>query len=218
MSDANTSETRRRKPRRAPSPEERRRDPERTKARILDAATEVFSAKGFAGARVADIASRAGVNHQLITYYFGGKAGLYREIGRRWRDHERQEYPDGLPLPEVIRRVVLDTAGGAHGSRFLAWQGLTDTGADDPDALERNARLQHEVAQLRRQQQAGELDGTFDPAALMLIAMSASNALTVYPHIARGLFNTADTDAPEVIEHYADQLAQLFGRLVPSRT
>ena len=62
----------RRSTRRAPAPHERQRDPERTKARILDAATEEFSAKGFAGARVSEIAARAGVNQQLIAYYFDG--------------------------------------------------------------------------------------------------------------------------------------------------
>lgn len=218
MSEADKPQDGRRRPRRAPSPDERQRDPERTKARILDAATEVFSAKGFTGARVAEIASRAGVNHQLITYYFGGKEGLYREIGRRWREHEKQAYPDGLSLPEVTRRMVVDTTGGAYGSKLLAWQGLTDTGTDDADTTERDTRLQHEVAELRRQQQAGELDDAFDPAALMLIAMSAANALTVYPHIARGLFNTDDAHSPEVIQHYADQLARLLGRVVRSHT
>lgn len=213
MSTADSAMNRRRRPRRAPSPDERQRDPERTKARILDAATEVFAAKGYAGGRVAEIAHRAGVNPQLITYYFGGKAGLYREIGRRWRDHERHAYPDDLPLSESIRRRVLDTAAGAHGSKLLAWQGLTDTGTDDVDGSERNARLQHEVAELRRQQQAGTLDDRLDPAALLLIAMSAGNALTVYPHLARGLFNTTDAHSPELIAHYADQLALLFGSL-----
>jgi TetR/AcrR family transcriptional regulator len=46
------------------------------------------------------------MNHQLITYYFGGKEGSYREIGRLWRDHERRAYPDSLSFPDVTRRIV----------------------------------------------------------------------------------------------------------------
>lgn len=67
--------------RRAPAPDERTLDAERSRRLLLDAALEEFSAKGFAGARVQDIADRAGVNKQLINYYFGGKEGLYHALG-----------------------------------------------------------------------------------------------------------------------------------------
>jgi TetR/AcrR family transcriptional regulator len=202
-----------RKSRRSPSPQQRQRDAERTRGLILDAALEVFSAKGYAGARVAEIAERAGVNKQLITYYFGGKEGLYREIGRRWRTHEQQAYPPDLSLAEDIRRRILDTAGGDYGSKLLAWQGLTDTGDDDPDANERNERLQEEIAALRRRQSTGEIDRDLDPAALLLVTMSAANALTVYPHLARGIFGTDDAHAPDVVRRYADELAKIVAKL-----
>jgi TetR/AcrR family transcriptional regulator len=42
--------------------------------------------------------------------------------------------------------------------------------------------------------------------------MSAGNALAVYPQLARGLFG-ADGCSPELVDHYAEQLAQLIGRL-----
>jgi TetR/AcrR family transcriptional regulator len=199
--------------RRTPSAQQRQRDPERTRGRILDAAVEVFSAKGYAGARVAEIADRAGVNKQLIAYYFGGKEGLYQEIGRRWRAHEQAAYPADLPLAEEVRLRIVDTAGGDHGSKLLAWQGLTDTGTEDPDTTERTARLRDEIATLHRRQEAGEIDPDLDPAALMLIIMSAANALTVYPHIARGVFRTTDAHDPDVIRHYADQLALVLTKL-----
>jgi AcrR family transcriptional regulator len=200
------------KGRRAPAPHERQRDPERTRTRILDAAIEEFSAKGFAGARVSEIAARAGVNQQLIAYYFDGKDGLYREIGRRWRAYETRAFPDDLNIAEMIKRYVRTSVDPRLGGRLLAWEGLTDTGEDDEEAQERNARLQHEVEQIRERQRAGELDDRFDPAALLLIAMSAANALTVYPQLARALLG-ADGSSSRLVEHYAEQLALLIGRL-----
>ena len=203
-----TAESRGARGRRAPAPHERRRDPERTKARILEAATAEFAAKGFAGARVSEIAARAGVNQQLIAYYFDGKEGLYREMGRRWRAYEAETIPDDMAMAEAAGRYV--RASVEHlGGRLLAWDGLTDTGEDDDEeAQERNARLRHEVEQLRERQRAGELDDRLDPAALLLIAMSAANALAVYPQLARGIFG-ADGGSPEVVERYAEQLARL---------
>ena len=194
--------------RRSPAPHERQRDPERTKARILDAAIEEFSAKGFAGARVSEIATRAGVNQQLIAYYFDGKEGLYREIGRRWRAYEARTFPDDMDFAELIRHYVRTSVDPRLGGRLLAWEGLADTGEETEETRERDARLRHEVDLLRERQRAGELDDRIDPAALLLIGMSAANALAVYPQLARGIFG-ADGSSPEVVERYADQLAQL---------
>ncbi len=47
---------------------------------ILDAAAEVFAEKGFAGARVDEIASRAGVNKAMLYYRVGDKEELYRRV------------------------------------------------------------------------------------------------------------------------------------------
>jgi AcrR family transcriptional regulator len=207
-----------RAPRRAPAPHQRRRDPERTKARILDAAVEEFSAKGFAGARVSEIAERAGVNQQLIAYYFDSKQGLYREIGRRWRAYEAAALPDDLDFAELVRRYVRTSVDPRHGARLLAWEGLADsgeTGEDDEEQRERNARLRHEVEAIRRRQRAGEIDDRLDPAVLLLVVMSAANALTVYPQLARGLFGGADGSSPELVERYAAELTKLLAHLGP---
>ena len=49
-----------------------------TREQILVAALEAFSEMGFDGATTRDIATRAGVNHGLIPYYFGSKPKLWQ--------------------------------------------------------------------------------------------------------------------------------------------
>lgn len=61
-------------------PAPRGRDPERTRARILDAATREFARLGLGGARVDRIAERAGANKRMLYYYFGDKEGLFRAV------------------------------------------------------------------------------------------------------------------------------------------
>lgn len=56
------------------------RDPEGTRAALLDAATELFARRGFSGAKTEEIARLAGVNKAMINYHFGGKLGLYQEV------------------------------------------------------------------------------------------------------------------------------------------
>lgn len=48
--------------------------------RILDAAMSVFAEEGFSGARMDEIARRAGVNKAMIYYRVGDKKTLYSEI------------------------------------------------------------------------------------------------------------------------------------------
>ena len=50
------------------------------RTRLLDAATPLFAEKGFNGVSVREIARDAGVNVSLISYYFGGKEGLYAAV------------------------------------------------------------------------------------------------------------------------------------------
>jgi AcrR family transcriptional regulator len=53
------------------------RDPDRTRARILDAATREFAHYGLGGARVDRIAERAGANKRMLYYYFDSKENLF---------------------------------------------------------------------------------------------------------------------------------------------
>jgi AcrR family transcriptional regulator len=56
---------------------ERIRDAERTRADILAVATKEFSDRGYAGARINEIAAKTSTTKRMIYYYFGGKEQLY---------------------------------------------------------------------------------------------------------------------------------------------
>lgn len=56
------------------------RGPADARQRILDVATEVFARESYAGARVDDIARRAGVNKAMLYYYVGDKDALYAAV------------------------------------------------------------------------------------------------------------------------------------------
>lgn len=58
----------------------RQRDPEVTRARILEAAKKEFAKLGMAGARVEAIATRAKANKRMIYHYFGSKEELFQAV------------------------------------------------------------------------------------------------------------------------------------------
>ncbi|WP_413288128.1 TetR/AcrR family transcriptional regulator [Bdellovibrio sp. HCB337] len=52
--------------------------------KLLKAAAELFSDKGFDAVSTRDLCTRAEVNVAAISYYFGGKEGLYLEVFREY--------------------------------------------------------------------------------------------------------------------------------------
>ena len=47
---------------------------------LIAVATPLFAAKGFNGVSVRELAAAAGMNISMISYYFGGKEGLYAAV------------------------------------------------------------------------------------------------------------------------------------------
>ncbi len=96
------------KPTRAPS--SRTNDPERTKADILEVATQEFSEKGLAGARIDVIAETTRTSKRMIYYYFESKEGLYiavlEEAYRRIRAIENRLELDDLNPEDALRKLV----------------------------------------------------------------------------------------------------------------
>jgi len=87
-----------------------RRDPVATRKKLLTAARLEFARHGFAGARVDEIAERAGVNKQLVYHYFGDKDALYLAV-LEWvyediREQERRLNLEGLPPDKAIRKLI----------------------------------------------------------------------------------------------------------------
>jgi TetR/AcrR family transcriptional regulator len=196
-------------PRRSPRGQERKRDPERTRERILDAAVVEFGEHGFAGARISAIARRAGVNEQLISYYFDGKEGLYRALQQRWQMISADASRPELPIADVVAAFLRLNAEQRSFARLLAWDGLAHTGSD---AVEPDAYFTQMVEDLLRRQRAGELADDLDPAYVLLMLFAAALAPTVIPQIARRLTGLS-ADSPRFQEAYAEQLRRVVERL-----
>lgn len=105
---------------------------------LLAAARAEFAARGLEGARVDEIARRAGVNKQLVYHHFGNKDDLYQRVLEsvysEIRARERALDLSKLPPEKAMRRfveftfdyldenrdfVVLLTDENLHGGRHL---------------------------------------------------------------------------------------------------
>ncbi|MBQ0863865.1 MULTISPECIES: TetR/AcrR family transcriptional regulator [unclassified Streptomyces] len=88
----------------------RQRDAARTRAEILDIATEEFARLGYTGARVDVIAARIHTTKRMIYYYFGGKEQLFTAVLERAyaviRQQERGLDVGHLDPVAAIRRLA----------------------------------------------------------------------------------------------------------------
>jgi len=74
--------------------------------RILSAARAEFGEHGYAGARISRMAAKAGVNKQLIYYYYGSKAGLHAAATSRGPALDPEAASPRAPAPEVVRGAL----------------------------------------------------------------------------------------------------------------
>jgi AcrR family transcriptional regulator len=148
----------------------RARDADQTRRDILAAAAAEFSEKGYAGARVDDIAARTRATKRMIYYYFGGKEGLYAAVLEEayggMRDAEAALRLDELPPVEAVRRLVETTFDhhAAHPDFVRLVSGENIEGARTVSASDtirvRNAAVIGAIAALLRR---GEEEGAFRP-------------------------------------------------------
>lgn len=179
--------------------------------RILDAAVKELSEKGYAGARTASIAKRAGVNPQLITYYFGGKKGLLDALRERWSAKAAEEIPDGTGFVEAALGYAEIALDQPDWSRLLAWQALEGRPAPGPAGDAQVARIRESVARTAERQRKGELREDLDPAMIVLLAHCLALAPVLLPTVV-GAVTSDSAPWTDYRELLAEQLPLLLER------
>jgi TetR/AcrR family transcriptional regulator len=201
------------------APPRNRRNPEASRSSILAAARTEFAAKGLNGARVDQIAKRAGVNKQLVYYYFGSKDDLYRAALEATyaeiRALERKLDLSALPPRQAMERLIdfsldyLHEHGdfirmladeNAHGARHVRGSEM---------ALKTNSPLLQLIAEtLGRGVKQGVFRSGIDPLELYV-----SVAGMTFFYFANGLTMSAifgrDLTRPEAIASYRDHIVKL---------
>lgn len=131
-----------------PQRQPRKRDAERSRALILQAALEEFSEHGHSGARVDRIARRAGVSKPLIYDYFGDKDAIYtaalKEAYVQIREGESEIELGSLPPEEGVRALVRFTMDHFREKPWFIWMLNTENlrGGDTIRSIHGAAEIQ----------------------------------------------------------------------------
>jgi AcrR family transcriptional regulator len=189
------------------------RNPQLTQQRILEAALQEFSAKGFAGARVDVIAKRARINKRMLYHYFGDKEGLFREVLRRkiaeraaWLANAPEEPAERLPV--WFQLALRDR----EWVQLLEWEALQWGEKKVIDEERRVENVGKAVERVRQQQAKGMIDPDLDAGQLLLSMMALTAYPVAFPQLARlatGL-NVSDEKFQKQRETFLRQFAALL--------
>jgi len=145
---------------------------------ILEAGLAIFSADGFHGATMRDIAKKAGVSQGLLHHHFGGKDGLWRMVGERitadFMTYMGNAVDPTLPADDGIRAMLHSYMNywKEHPTafRFNLWRLL------DGPRSERVARSEHitrhGVALFQKAQEAGFIRKDMPPGLALVVSGS----------------------------------------------
>ena len=182
-----------------------------TRSLIEGAARQEFADHGYHGARVDRIARRAGVNKQLIYYYYGSKRGLYEHTlsmaaeGLRVAPVDRRKL-SGSPS-ERLRNLLVRSAERAAASPELIRAAVL---ADERDVGSRRGTLADLAADLAAEVSRGQGLGYFrDDADPHLIGQHA--AVLVLGWVAFGVALAGHRD-PSSLHEWAHSVAELLSR------
>ncbi len=116
------------------------RPAELTRLSLIEAATTVFAEKGSDGGSVRLITQKAKANQAAITYHFGGKEGLYREVLRSAvaafeesaliDEEQAAALPREEALARFVRQQLVPLAKRDQFSRYVrlfAWEHVSAT-------------------------------------------------------------------------------------------
>jgi AcrR family transcriptional regulator len=156
-----------------------------TTLRILDAATEIFAAVGFNGARMDEIARRAGVNKAMIYYPVGAKEALYAAVLHGAIGHVADSISARIETgttPEAKLRAYIrgfvDAVEGNPRMGPILLREIASGGQNLPDLVIQDfARI---IALVTAILEEGRERGIFYPATPFLIHMTVAGSLILY--------------------------------------
>lgn len=185
--------------------------------RILEVAIDEFARKGFAGARVDEIARQAKANKQLVYYYFGGKLGLYNAVLGAMIEGSQEKIVaesacDTLAAKlQTMARLSLES-NAVRWQRLLAWEALDGDANEIVREEGRRAAWVRHVDNVEEAQRSGEVDPELDAQMLALALVSIVVSPYVLPQVTKLVTGLLPTDEEFRARHEA-LLGELIARL-----
>jgi AcrR family transcriptional regulator len=123
--------------------------------RIVDASAELFAENAFHSVGVREIANKANVNISMISYYFGGKAGILIEILNRFFDMQlntmKMSILESDTKEESIKRLFKNIVSMVRAHTNICLIGFSDLPNNVPEVYELKVNKTHQMMEMGNQ-------------------------------------------------------------------
>ncbi|MCQ4117915.1 TetR family transcriptional regulator [Rhodococcus tibetensis] len=150
---------------------------EATRERILAAAKEEFARHGVAGARINRIAAAARASKDRLYAYFDSKEALFDAVSHQWIAETTEETAlRGDDLPGYVGRLFDNYLAHPENARLQEWADLEmpEPGGEDDVRIR---TLRPKIAEIRRGQEAGFIDSSWNAGELLLVITDIARTL-----------------------------------------
>src|SRR6266567_7511359 len=161
------------------------RDAVATKERILEAAFEEFSRRGFAGSRVDLIAEKAQCNKALLYQYYGDKEALFRHVLECKMAGLQAIKEDPDSFAEAVGEFFDFYAANPWLPRMHMWEALDFVDAPVPNEAERAQKYSQHVERMEEAQRSGGIDPALDARQTLVSLIGLIQIWFAAPQTAR---------------------------------
>jgi AcrR family transcriptional regulator len=152
---------------------------EATRERILAVAKKEFSRYGVDGARINRIAAEANASKERLYAYFPSKGALFGAVTEQLlSDVGADTGLRGDDLPGYVGRLFDHYVRHPDNARLGDWLDL-QSGDDLGDEGMQLAILQPAIDEIRRGQQAGHIDPSWDPVELFMLVFRIAKSMAI---------------------------------------
>jgi AcrR family transcriptional regulator len=203
-----------------PAPRRRLSSQERRES-ILGAAAQAFTARGYRGTKMSEVATMLGLSEPVIFQNFGSKSALYAAVLERAADQVRAQMQTVVEhqrsAVDVLAHVLDPSHGHGHGhgpgsvgvlfSDAATLIGDPELGAPAGRAV--RAVIRHLADLVRFAQAAGELRAELDPQAVAWVLLSVLST--------RAMRSAVSSDRGRLERRVGTLVLEAIGGSVPER-
>lgn len=180
--------------------ERKKREKQRRRSQIVDAAEKIIFAKGLEQATMDEIAEEAELSKGTLYLYFKNKNELYLAITQRGSDILNERFAkvfasehdrSGIELIRLIGETYLDFVreNPDYFKAFMYYESQTDaeelSKSEFAQSCEKNRSeaLNFIIRALQIGMQDGSIDDSYDPKELAMVIWSSTRGITTISHI-----------------------------------